>query len=162
MKKASCFKRLIVAMISIVMLLAVISITASAAKENFQTCGSIGIRNCAVPVVGEHPDFDVTAYSPGQYEIKSVNWYEGSVATQNRMSETSIFERGIVYIVEFEVWARDAYTFTTDSNGYTTVTADVGTGAGNGEYSANVYNVAGMTNTKYLTVRCTFSAANRR
>ncbi|MBE6917518.1 MAG: hypothetical protein E7470_06455 [Ruminococcaceae bacterium] len=159
MKKASCFKRLIVAMISIVMLLAVISITASAAKENFQTCDSIGIRNCAVPVVGEHPDFDVTPYSPGQYEIKSVNWYEGSVATQNRMSETSIFERGMVYIVEFEVWAKDDDTFTTDSNGYTTVTANVGTGAGNGEYSANVYNVAGKTNTKYLTVRCTFSAA---
>ena len=101
-------------------------------------------------------------YSPGQYEIKSVNWYKGTVAEANRLSESSTFEYQAVYIVEFEVWAKDAYTFTTDSNGYTTVTANVGSGAATGEYSANVYNVAGKNNTKYLTVRCTFPAAGWR
>ena len=159
MKKATYFMRLLVAMICLVMLLAVTSITASAAKENFKTCSSIGIRNCEAPVAGHNPDFDVTPYSPGQYEIKSVNWYQGTVAAANRLSANSVFEYGLVYIAEFEVWAEDAYTFTTDSNGYTTVTANVGSGAATGEYDAIVYNVAGKDNTKYLTVRCTFPAA---
>ena len=159
MKKTTTSKRLIVAMICLVMMLVVISITASAAKENFATCSSIGIRYCEAPVCGEHPDFNVTAYSPGQYEIKSVNWYRDTVANQNRMSEDSVFNYATVYIVEFEVWAKDAYTFTTDSNGYTTVTANVGSGAATGEYSASVYNIFGKNNTKYLTVRCTFPTA---
>jgi len=158
-KKTTTSKRLIVAMICLVMMLVVISITASAAKENFTTCSSIGIRDCEAPVCGEHPDFNVTAYSSGQYEIKSVNWYRDTVANQNRLSEDSVFSYATVYIVEFEVWAKDAFTFTTDSNGYTTVTANVGSGAVTGEYSASVYNIFGKNNTKYLTVRCTFPAA---
>lgn len=162
MKKTTYFMRLLVAMICLVMLLAVTSITASAAKENFTTCSSIGVRNCEAPVGGEKPDFNVTPYSPGQYEIKSVNWYKGSVTAQNRLSATSTFEYETVYIVEFEVWAKDAYTFTIDSNGYTTVTANVGSGAATGEYAAIVYNVYGKSNTKYLTVRCTFPATGRR
>ena len=158
MKKTTYFKRLFISMICLVILLVVNAIAASAAKENFKTCSSIGIRNCEAPVAGHHPDFDVTAYSPGQYEIKSVNWYLGTVAVANRLSADSVFEPSLVYIVEFEVWAKDAYTFTTDSNGYTTVTANVGSGAATGEYDAIVYNVAGKDNTKYLTVRCTFPA----
>ncbi len=45
--------------------------------------------------------------------------------------------------------------------GYTTVTADVGSGSTNGDYSASVWNVRGQDNTKYLTVRCTFPATER-
>lgn len=156
MKRTTFFQRLFVALICLVMMFAVTAITGNAAKENFKTCSSIGIRNCEAPAAGKKPDYDVTAYSPGQYEIKSVNWYMGTVAAANRLSADSIFEYGFVYIVEFEVWAEDAYTFTTDSNGYTTVTADVGSGAAIGEYAASVYNVAGKDNTKYLTVRCSF------
>jgi len=160
MKKIAHFRRIFAAAIA-VLLISCLSVSAFAAKENFQTCSHIGIRNCDAPVAGSHPDFDVSPYSPGQYSIMSVNWYEDSVSAQNSLSSASTFEYDTVYIVEFEVWAKDAYTFTTDSNGYTTVTADVGSGDGSGEYSAGVWNVYGKDNTKYLTVRCTFPATER-
>lgn len=160
MKKIAHFRRVFAAAIAI-LLISCLSVSVFAAKENFQTCSYIGIRNCDGPVAGDHPDFNVTPYSPGQYEILSVNWYEDSVAAQNSLSSASTFEYDTVYIVEFEVHAKDAYTFTTDSNGYTTVTADVGSGAGSGEYDASVMNVYGKDNTKYLTVRCTFPATER-
>jgi len=154
------FRQIAFVIITIIMLFAV-AVSVSAAKENFITCDHIGIRNCTAPVAGQKPDYSVSAYSPGQYTIMSVNWYKGSVSAQNSVSSTMSFEYDTVYIVEFEVWAKDAYTFTTDSNGYTTVTADVGSGAGTGEYSASVWNTYGQDNKKYLTVRCTFPRTER-
>ncbi len=159
MKKITYVKRIFTIAIVAVLLTCCLPASVFAAKENFTTCSHIGIRNCDAPVAGQKPDFDVTPYSPGQYSIMSVNWYKGAnPSTQNIMGSTMSFEGNTVYTVEFEVWAKDAYTFTTDSNGYTTVTADVGSGAGAGEYSAAVWNVYGQDNKKYLTVRCTFPA----
>lgn len=161
MRKTIVCKRIFAAMLCIMLMMSVLPASVWAAKENFTTCGRIGIRNCAAPVAGQKPDFDVSAYSPGQYEIMSINWFKGSVAAKNSLSSTSTFEYDTVYIVEFEVWAKSAYTFETDSNGNTTVIADVGSGAANGEYTASVWNVYGKENTKYLTVRCTFPATER-
>ncbi|MBP3377694.1 MAG: hypothetical protein J6L96_02995, partial [Clostridia bacterium] len=159
MRNRNKLRLLLTFVLSAVMMIGLFAVSANAAKENFKTCDHIGIRNCAAPVAGEKPDFSVSPYSPGQYEIMSVNWYKGtSPSVQTIMGSTMSFEGNTVYTVEFEVWAKDAYTFTTDSNGYTTVTADVGSGAATGEYSASVWNVYGQDNEKYLTVRCTFPA----
>ncbi len=160
MKQSRRFRQIITLLISVVVILSC-ALLVQGAKENFRTCEHIGIRNCTAPVAGNHPDYDVTAYSPGQYEIMSVNWFKGSVAAMNSVGSTETFEFDTVYIAEFEVWAKDAYTFTTDSNGYTTVRADVGSGTGNGEYAATVWNVSGEDNTKRLTVRVTFPATAR-
>jgi len=161
MKKQAFLYRICAVILCTVMLFGILPASVFAAKENFTTCSHIGIRNCAAPVAGNKPDYNVSAYSPGQYEIKSVNWYKGSVAAMNSVSSTMSFEYDTTYIVEFEVWAKDAYTFTRDSNGYTTVTADVSSGTGNGEISATVMNVSGQSNSKYLTVRCTYPKTER-
>jgi len=155
------FRQIAIFLITVVMLFA-LAATVFAAKENFTTCNYIGIRNCTAPVAGAKPDYNVSANSPGQYEIMSVNWYKGSVAAANSVSSTMSFEYDTVYIAEFEVWAKSAYTFTTDSNGYTTVEADVSErNAEYGEFDAQVMNVYGKDNKKYLTVRCTFPATER-
>lgn len=49
-----------------------------AAKENFKSINHISIQNLTTPVPNNHPDFNVDPYSPGQYEIVHVKWYEGS------------------------------------------------------------------------------------
>jgi len=143
----------------VIMFVGVIPTSVFAAKENFKTCGYIGIRGCAIPEAGQKPDFDVEENSPGQYSIMSVNWYHDSVSASNAVGGTETFRGNTVYIVEFEVWAKDAYIFTTDSNGYTTVVADISPNyAEYGEFDAQVLNVYGKDNEKYLTVRCTFPA----
>lgn len=162
MKTRTYLRQIFAAMLCMIMMLSILPLSVNAAKENFTTCSYIGIRNCEAPVAGKKPDFNVTPYSPGQYTIMSINWYKGTTpSAQTIMGSTMSFEGNTVYTVEFEVWAKDAYTFTTDANGYTTVAADVGSGAGTGEWSATVFNVFGRDNKKYLTVRCTFPATGK-
>ncbi len=163
MKTRTNVTRILSAFLCLVLIAGILPTSVFAAKENFATCNYIGIRNCTPPAAGEHPDVDVTPYSPGQYEILSVNWYKGeNPSIQNIMGSTMHFEGNTVYTVEFEVWTKDAYTFTTDANGYTTVTADVSPNyAEYGEFDAQVYNVYGKDNTKHLTVRCTFPATEK-
>ncbi|MBQ7301401.1 MAG: hypothetical protein IJW77_16365, partial [Clostridia bacterium] len=163
MKTRTYLRQIFAAMLCMIMMLSILPVSANAAKENFSTCSRIGIRDCEAPVAGQKPDFNVTPYSPGQYTIMSINWYKGTTpSVQTIMGSTMSFEGNTVYTVEFEVWAKDAYTFTTDANGNTTVTADVGSGAGAGEWSATVWNVSGQDNKKYLTVRCTFPATEKK
>ncbi len=163
MKTRTYLRQIFAAMLCMIMMLSILPLSANAAKENFSTCSRIGIRDCEAPVAGQKPDFNVTPYSPGQYTIMSINWYKGTTpSVQTIMGSTMSFEGNTVYTVEFEVWAKDAYTFTTDANGNTTVAADVGSGAGTGEWSATVWNVSGQDNKKYLTVRCTFPATEKQ
>ena len=141
-----------------IMLVSLLPATVFAAKENYMnSCGYIGIRNCAIPVAGEKPDLNVDENHPSQYTIKTVNWYKGSVSASNAVGGTETFRGNTVYIVEFEVWANSGYCFTTDSNGYTTVVADISPNyAEYGEFDAQVLNVYGKDNRKYLTIRYTF------
>ncbi len=162
MKKTVSCKQIFSALLCFILIAGIFPTSVFAAKENFTTCGHIGIRNCTPPAAGEHPDFDVTPYTPGQYEILSVNWYKGTnVSASPALNASDTFDENTVYTAVFEVQAKSAYTFTRDKNGYTTVTADVGEGAAQGEYSASVYNVSGKDNTKHLSVYCTFPATGR-
>lgn len=156
------FRQIAFVIITIIMLFAV-AVSVSAAKENYmKPCEYIGIRGCAIPVAGEKADFDVEENWPSQYTIMSINWYKGSVSSSNAMGGTERFQGNTVYIVEFEVWANSPYYFTTDSNGYTTVIADISPNYSEyGEYDAQVMNVYGKDNKKYLTVRCTFPRTER-
>ncbi len=159
MKKNTYFKLIFAVMLSIIMAITILPMSIFAAKEMFMSCDYIGIRNCAIPVAGEKPDFNVDENSPGKYEIKSINWYKGSVSASNAVGSTETFQANTVYIVEFEVWTKGSYYFTTDSNGYTTVTADLSErNAEYGEFDAQVMNVYGKDNSKYLTVRYAFPA----
>ena len=153
------FRQIAFVIITIIMLFAV-AVSVSAAKENYMnSCGYIGIRGCAIPEAGQKPDFDVEENWPSQYSIKSINWYRDSVSASNAVGGTETFRGNTVYIVEFEVWANSGYCFTTDSNGYTTVVADISPNyAEYGEFDAQVLNVYGKDNSKYLTVRYTFPA----
>ena len=153
MKKITNCKRMLAALLGIILLLGTLPTSTFAATE----CGYIGIRGCAIPKAGAKPDFDVEENWPSQYTIMTVNWYKGSVSAANAVGGTDTFQGNTVYIVEFEVWAKSGYSFTTDTNGYTTVEADVSPNyAEYGEFDAQVYNVYGKDNTKYLTVRYTF------
>jgi len=144
---------MLAALLGIILLLGTLPTSTFAATE----CGYIGIRGCAIPKAGAKPDFDVEENWPSQYTIMTVNWYKGSVSAANAVGGTDTFQGNTVYIVEFEVWAKSGYYFTTDTNGYTTVEADVSPNyAEYGEFDAQVYNVYGKDNTKYLTVRYTF------
>lgn len=153
MKTGTNVTRILSAFLCLVLIAGILPTSVFAATE----CGYIGIRGCAIPKAGAKPDFDVEENWPSQYTIMTVNWYKGSVSAANAVGGTDTFQGNTVYIVEFEVWAKSGYSFTTDTNGYTTVEADVSPNyAEYGEFDAQVYNVYGKDNTKYLTVRYTF------
>ena len=158
MKRNRIMAQILVFVMCFTMLVTLLPASVFAAKENYmKPCEYIGIRGCAIPVAGEKADFDVEENWPSQYTIMSINWYKGSVSSSNAMGGTERFQGNTVYIVEFEVWANSPYYFTTDSNGYTTVIADISPNYSEyGEYDAQVMNVYGKDNTKYLTVRYTF------
>ena len=162
MKTRTYLRKIFAAMLCMIMMLSMLPTSVFAAKEMFSPCSYIGIRNCAIPVAGEKPDYSVDANEPGKYEIKTVNWYKNSVSAANAVGATETFKENTVYIVEFEVWAKGAYYFT-NTNGNTTVTADVSDrNTEYGEFDAQVMNVAGQSVSSYLTVRCTFPATEKK
>ncbi len=86
---------------------------------------SVEVKDVDTPVVGQTPDFDVTAED--SFYINGIYWTDAT-DPKNRftMKETDTFEAGHTY--ELEVWIRanEGYKFRTDSDGWLDIAATVG------------------------------------
>ncbi len=143
-------KKLLVLLLSVLML-ALLSVTASAAVE----VNSIEVMNLRAPLAGNVPDFDVELYSaveayelPAYNSINGIMWYRvdklsgSSKEIETQLSKNDTFELGKKYRVRISVkpienrqWADTVYATVKelDSDALDAKSASVVTPTGNGK-----------------------------